>query len=62
MKRAYNIMLERGLNDNAAEYVVIAAAPETAMKKAVRAAQEDSGMKSGWRVINLHERKEPPVL
>ena len=61
MKYAFNVILERGMNDDGREYLVVAASAPAAMNKAIRAAQEDSGVKTGWRVINLHERKEPPI-
>jgi hypothetical protein len=57
MKRAYEVKVERGDNYQGGQYVVIAASDEEAVRKAKKKAAADCGVTSGWRCIELQERK-----
>lgn len=56
MKRVYEVKVERGNNWLAESYVVIASSDEEAVRKAKRKAQDDNGVKTGWRCVELRER------
>lgn len=61
MKRAYEVKVERGDNFQAEQYVVIAASDEEAVRKAKREARRESRVKTGWRCVELRERRTPIV-
>lgn len=66
MKRAYQVSTELGNNWNKSEYMVIADSAERAVKIALRQSIEDSGQKTSdgirWRVTELRERSELPIV
>jgi hypothetical protein len=57
MKRAYEIKIERGENWQGAEYVVVAASDEEAVRKAKKQCADAHGVKTGWRCTSLRERE-----
>lgn len=57
MKRVYDVKLEKGARMYAREYTVIASTDEEAVRKAKRTARADSGIKTGWRCVELRERE-----